>query len=115
VAVIGHIFPVFAGFRGGKGVASLFGIVLAISLYPTLIAFSIFLIVLLAFKYVSLGSIMAGISFPFLVIFVFKSDVLSLVIFSIVVSILLVLTHLKNIKRLLKHEESKASFLVKKK
>lgn len=114
-AVIGHIWPVFAGFRGGKGVASLFGIILAIAPLPTLIALGIFLATLFTTKYVSLSSMISGIAFPLLIMFVFKTTVESLIIFSLIVAILLMLTHQKNIERLIRKEESKANFLFKKK
>lgn len=110
-AVLGHIFPVFAQFRGGKGVATLFGLVMAIHPYPTLVCFGIFMITLIITKYVSLSSIVAGFTFPILVMFVFKTSIPSLVIFSMTVSILLLLTHQKNIERLLRREENKATFL----
>ncbi|HEY4785803.1 MAG TPA: glycerol-3-phosphate 1-O-acyltransferase PlsY [Bacteroidales bacterium] len=113
-AVLGHIYPVFAGFRGGKGVACLFGIILAIAPLPTLIALGIFLVTLLTTKYVSLSSIISGSTFPFLIMFVFKTTIQSLIIFSLIVAVLLILTHQKNIERLIRKEESKASFLFKK-
>jgi acyl phosphate:glycerol-3-phosphate acyltransferase len=114
-AVFGHIFPIFAQFRGGKGVASLFGVILAIVPVPTLIAMAIFLIILLTTGYVSLSSIIAGFTFPFLIMFVFKTTIPSLIIFSLIVAVLLMLTHQKNIERLIRKEESKASFLFRKK
>jgi acyl phosphate:glycerol-3-phosphate acyltransferase len=114
-AVFGHIFPIFAEFRGGKGVASLFGVILAIVPAPTLIAMAIFLIILLTTGYVSLSSIIAGFTFPFLIMFVFKTTIPSLIIFSLIVAVLLTLTHQKNIERLIRKEESKASFLFRKK
>ena len=114
LAVIGHIYPALAGFRGGKGVASIFGVLLALAPYPTLCTAGIFLIVLFIFKYVSLSSILAGVSFPIWVFFVFKSPFLSLRIFSVLIAVLLIITHMNNIKRLLKSEEKKASFLFKK-
>jgi acyl phosphate:glycerol-3-phosphate acyltransferase len=113
-AVIGHIFPVYVGFKGGKGVATLLGIFLAIAPYPTLIAFGIFFVTLLLTRYVSLSSIIAGVSFPVLQIVIFKTSVQSLVIFSMLVTVLLLLTHQKNIERLIRKEESKANFLFKK-
>ena len=113
-AVLGHIFPIFAGFRGGKGVASLFGIILAIAPLPTLLTFGIFLITLFTTKYVSLSSIVSGFAFPLLIMFVFHTTFQSLIIFSLIVAILLLLTHQKNIERLIRKEESKASFLFKK-
>lgn len=112
-AVIGHIFPVFAGFRGGKGIATLLGIVLAIHAGAAIGALLIFLIVLITTKYVSLGSMLAGISFPLFIFFVFQERVPSLIIFSLVVAILIIITHQKNIERLLKHNENK-TYLFKK-
>lgn len=107
-AVIGHIFPVYVGFKGGKGVATLLGLLLAIQPQPTLICMGIFVLFFFTTRYVSLSSMIAGISFPVLIIFVFKTTISSLVIFSMIVSILLLLTHQKNIERLLNREESRA-------
>ncbi|MBN2521951.1 MAG: glycerol-3-phosphate 1-O-acyltransferase PlsY [Bacteroidales bacterium] len=112
-AVLGHIFPVYVGFKGGKGVATLLGLLLAIQPQPTLICLGIFVVVFLTTRYVSLSSMIAGISFPILIIFVFKTTISSLVIFSMIVSILLILTHQKNIERLLNREESKARIVKK--
>lgn len=106
-AVIGHIFPVYVGFRGGKGVATLLGLLLAIQPHPTLICIGVFAVFFFTTRYVSLSSIIAGISFPILIIFVFKTTISSLIIFSMIVSILLLLTHQKNIERLLNREESR--------
>ena len=110
-AVIGHIFPVFARFRGGKGVATLFGMVLAISPFSTMVCAGVFLLTLLLTKYVSLSSILAGFTFPVAVIVIFNTSVTSMAVFSIAVSVLLLLTHQKNIGRLLRKEEAKATFL----
>lgn len=106
-AVIGHIFPVFAGFKGGKGVATIAGTVLSIHPLATATAFGIFLVVVFISRYISLGSITAGISFPLIVHFLFGNSSSTLLIFSVVVSLLLIVTHTKNIKRLIKGEESK--------
>jgi glycerol-3-phosphate acyltransferase PlsY len=113
-AILGHIFPIYVGFRGGKGVATLFGLVLAINPEPTLLCTGIFIITLVLSKYVSLSSMIAGFAFPFMVIFVFKETTMSLVIFSLIISILLLFTHQKNIERLLRHEERKVTFLLSK-
>jgi glycerol-3-phosphate acyltransferase PlsY len=114
-AVMGHVFPIFAGFKGGKGVATITGIVLAIAPIPTLFAMAIFVITLLLSKYVSLSSILAGLSFPFLVIFVFKTQINSMIFFSILISIVLLLTHRKNIERLIHRQENKANLFKKRK
>jgi glycerol-3-phosphate acyltransferase PlsY len=107
-AVVGHIFPVFAGFRGGKGIATLFGVILAAHPIACLLSLGVFLLIFLAFNYVSLGSICAALAFPIIVITVFAESVVpSMVIFSIMVAILVMITHQKNIERLLRKEESK--------
>mgnify|MGYP006272955077 FL=1 len=107
-AILGHIFPLYAGFRGGKGVATLFGAILAISFFPTLIMAGIFFATLFGTRYVSLSSILAGISFPLLIILVFDINTQSLIIFSVMIPVLIIITHQKNIGRLLRNEESKA-------
>ncbi len=113
-AVLGHIFPIYAQFKGGKGVATLLGIVLAIHPLAASIAAGTFAICLLITKYVSLSSMIAGVTFPISVIFIFKEQITSLIIFSILVSVLLILTHKKNIIRLLAHEENKVVLKSKK-
>ena len=114
IAVLGHLFPIFAGFRGGKGVATLFGMVLAIHWPAALICVSVFLLVLLITHYVSLSSIMAGFAFPFSVAFIFKTTVPSILLYGIAICALILVTHQKNIERLLKGKESKI-YLFKKK
>jgi len=112
-SVLGHVFPVFAGFRGGKGVATIVGILLALHWQVTLVAIAVFFICLFISKYVSLSSLMMGFSFPISVFFIFKTDSISLKIFSVVVCILLFIAHRKNISRLLHGKENKATFLFK--
>ena len=109
-AVIGHIFPIYVGFKGGKGVATLLGV--GIALYPVaiFITIGVFAFVLLISRYVSLASITAAISFPLTIFLVFSETELPLKILSIAVAIFLPLTHRKNIKRLLNKEESKFQF-----
>ena len=113
-ALLGHVFPVFAGFRGGKGVATLLGVVIALTPAVAGIAFLIFIIVLFLFKYVSVGSMTAGVCYSLMALFIFDLPT-SMKIASVVMAIALIVTHKKNIKKLLKGEESKASFLYKKK
>ncbi len=108
-AVIGHIYPLFAGFKGGKGIATLLGMVLGITALPSLLCLSVFIVILLITKYVSVGSLTAGICFPVFVI-IFENYSLSLLIFSIIAVILLFYTHRKNIDRLRKGTESKTTF-----
>ncbi len=127
-ALVGHIFPVFAQFRGGKGIATLLGIILAIHLYAGLISMGVFIIVLLVFNYVSLASIVSSIFFPFIILIIDKVckqhcqdmtliPVLTkpLIVFSILIPIMVLITHQKNIERLLRREESKSKLIRKKK
>lgn len=114
IAVIGHLFPVFAGFRGGKGVATLCGMILAIHTPAALICVSVFIIILLTTHYVSLSSISAGFAFPFSLAFLFKTTIPSVLLYGIAICALLLITHQKNIERLLKGHESKI-YLFKKK
>jgi glycerol-3-phosphate acyltransferase PlsY len=76
-AVMGHLFPIFAGFRGGKGVATLFGMILAIHLHAALLCVLVFVVVLLLTKYVSLSSIAAAFTYPIGVSFVFPTSIRS--------------------------------------
>jgi len=109
-AVMGHVFPVFAGFKGGKGVGTIAGA--AISLFPLaiLVVLVIFIVVLAITHYVSLSSILASVAFPFVVIFILGVRHPALVGLSMVVAIFIPLTHHKNIRRLIKGEERKFEF-----
>lgn len=109
-AVLGHIYPVYAGFRGGKGVATVFGVLLALQPFATLCAAGVFLIAFFITRYSSVGSILAGLSFPIWIIVVFKSENLQLNIFSVLVGILLIYTHRKNVVRLWNGNENKTLF-----
>jgi len=106
-AIIGHIFPVLAGFRGGKGVASVFGVLLALQPLLTLGCFGVFLVILVITGIVSVSSMSAGIAFPLLLFTLFDTPSLIFKIFSIVMAIALLITHRKNIGRLLRGEEAK--------
>ncbi|MFI3314380.1 MAG: glycerol-3-phosphate 1-O-acyltransferase PlsY [Rikenellaceae bacterium] len=106
-AVVGHIFPIFVGFKGGKGVATITGAVFAVYSYPVLCALGVFIITFLLTNYVSLGSIFGAISLPFFLIFVFNEKSTAAIIMGCIVAATLVLTHRKNIKRLISGNESK--------
>lgn len=116
-AVLGHIFPVFFKFKGGKGVATLCGVLCAMHPWAVLICTGVFLIVFFISRYVSLSVIIAVTCYPFLInsIFAFwlqPDETLTLKIFSIVIAATIWLTHLSNIKRLIKGKEEK--FILKK-
>jgi len=114
-AMLGHVFPVFAGFRGGKGVATLSGVVFALQPYATLYVLLIWIISLLIFRYVSLSSMIAGFSFPVILIFFYRTQYPSLVIFAFILAVLMLFTHQKNIERLIRGQEKKFSLKAKKK
>jgi glycerol-3-phosphate acyltransferase PlsY len=105
--VLGHVFPMFAGFRGGKGVATLLGVGMALYPLTVWIILGIFITILLATGFVSLGSITGAVLFPFIDIFLFHQDSIWLIGLSILVAIFIPVTHRKNIKRLLRGEEAK--------
>ena len=107
-AVLGHIFPIFAGFRGGKGVATLVGAVTGIYPPVALLCFGVWLVMLMVSHYVSLASMVAGCCFPvFTLISPKVNGSTAFVVFSFVIAILLIYTHRKNIERLKAGTESK--------
>lgn len=110
-AVIGHIFPIWADFRGGKGVATLFGLVLGISPWTAISCVGIFMLVLYLTRFVSLSSILASIAFPIFILVIFNVENPAYRIFAIAVALMVLLTHQKNIGRLLRGNESKVPIL----
>ncbi len=116
LSVIGHIFPVYVGFKGGKGVATLLGMVLAIHTEAALLCILIFFVVLLTSKYVSLGSMIAALAFPILLLLPrFSPDDPMMIVFGFVMFAIVVITHQKNIVRLLNGEESRTNIRLRKK
>ena len=114
-AVIGHVFPIYEKFQGGKGVATLMGIILAINFSAAIGCVVIFLLIFIFTSYVSLGAIVAAIFFPIITIFIIRVESISVVYFSIFISILVILTHKPNIYRLLNKDENKMKIKLKKK
>ncbi len=112
-AILGHIWTLFAGFKGGKGIATAGGMLLGIAPIEVAVSVGVFLIVLLVSHYVSLGSLSAAVSFPltmFLRENVFMVDISgyhTLIYFSIGISLLIIYTHRANIKRLLAGTENR--------
>jgi glycerol-3-phosphate acyltransferase PlsY len=110
-AVLGHIFPIYIGFRGGKGVATLLGMVLGINPLVAAICIAMFLIVLLLTKYVSLGSIIGTLTFPvMLMITDIEPNDLLLVVFGFTFFLVVLFTHKRNVQRILNGTENKANF-----
>ena len=111
-AVIGHLFPIYTGFRGGKGIATLLGLLIGLNPIAAIASIAVFIIVFLISKYISLASIIASVAFPVVVFFILdQKDVnSSLELFSVFVPILTLITHQKNIERLLSGEEKKIRF-----
>lgn len=115
-AVIGHVWTVFAGFKGGKGIATALGMLLMIITIDMLIAIGIFVVVVTISRYVSLGSLIGAISVPLSLVVrenIFLVDIPgyhTILPFIIAVSLLVVYTHRKNVVRILNGSESKISF-----
>lgn len=113
-AVLGHMYPVFAGFRGGKGVATLAGAVLGVLPGAVGLCLLTFAVVLFITHYVSVSSMTAGLLLPVYAVFVFHERYAPMVVFCCLVSLLLIYTHRANIKRLAAGTESK-TYLIKRK
>jgi glycerol-3-phosphate acyltransferase PlsY len=112
-AVLGHIFPIWADFKGGKGVATILGMALAIQPIVALICIVVFLITLFTTRFVSLSSMLASLVFMVLILFIFKEKETSYRVFAIIVALMVVVTHQKNIGRLLNGKENKAPLFKK--
>jgi len=104
-AIIGHMFPVFAGFRGGKGVATAAGVLIALHPALSMVCLGIFALVFVITGIVSVSSMTAGIAFPVVLLVFFDTPSVIFRIFSVIVALAILLTHRKNIKRLIKGEE----------
>ncbi|MFN8243244.1 MAG: glycerol-3-phosphate 1-O-acyltransferase PlsY [Ferruginibacter sp.] len=110
-AVLGHIFPIFAGFRGGKGVATLFGMLLGMQPVIAVSCVGVFLLVLYLTRYVSLSSILAAVSLPVCVLWIWNEHEIVYRVFALLVAGLVVFTHQKNIGRILRGVESRIPIL----
>ncbi|HQW46045.1 MAG: glycerol-3-phosphate 1-O-acyltransferase PlsY [Bacteroidetes bacterium] len=113
-AVVGHVFPIWANFKGGKGIATLFGMILAIQPLVAVCLIVVFMLMLFMTRYVSLSSITASIAFPVMIFFIFREPEIMYRLFALATAILVVLTHHKNINRLLSGSESKVPLFKKK-
>lgn len=106
-SLFGHIFPIYAGFRGGKGISTLLGVVIALNPLAATVSLIAFVIVLFLTRYVSLSSMISSAIFPLYIIFVEKTEFISLILFSFFITVIVIITHQKNIERLIRKEESK--------
>lgn len=119
-AVIGHIWTVFAGFKGGKGIATALGFLLTIITVDMLLALIVFTLTVSLSRYISLGSLLAAVSVPLILIVrenIFGVDIPgyhTILPFVTALTLLVIYTHRKNIDRLIKGSESKISFVKKK-
>lgn len=113
LSVLGHVLPLFAGFKGGKGVATSLGVIIGIHPPAAGICLIVFLIVFISSKFVSLGAMIAALCFPILLVLYFKVDSVWLISFSVFLSTAVVYSHRKNIGRLLKGEENKMNLFKK--
>lgn len=115
LAIIGHLLPIFCDFKGGKGVATLLGMVLALHPQAAFVSIVIFLVVFHFSHYVSLGSMIASLSFPFLMIMkVFGEEIPLLIYFGFFVSFLVFFTHRKNIARIIDGTENRMYLIPRK-
>lgn len=110
-SVAGHIFPIWANFKGGKGVATLFGMAVAIQPLVAVCCIAVFLFVLYLTRFVSLSSILAGVAFMVFILFIFNEEATLYRVFAVMVALMVVLTHQKNIGRIIKGTESKVPIL----
>ena len=114
IAIIGHIFPVYLKFKGGKGVNTALGVVVSLMPIETLVGLSIFVIVLLVSRYVSLGSMMAAVGlalFAFIEKFILSKDIATVNLFlAALLALMILITHRQNIGRILNGTENRFSF-----
>lgn len=109
-AILGHTFPIFFEFRGGKGVATALGVLLMLNWKIGLISLIFALILIAITKMVSVGSITAAILYPILVLFMQEDKSFGVIILSFAIAILVIFNHRSNIKRLKEGTENKLSF-----
>jgi glycerol-3-phosphate acyltransferase PlsY len=109
-AAIGHIYPVFAGFNGGKAVATLLGVIIGLMPLAAAGSLTVFILTFLVFRMVSLGSVLAAISLPIMSLLLSAGGRLPLLVFSGLIAIMVIFTHRRNIQRIIQGEESMVRF-----
>lgn len=107
MSVLGHLFPLYVGFRGGKGIATLLGVVIALHSGAALLSLGVFVVFLFSTRIVSISSMAAALSLPLWLIYRFQEPSEILIIFSCAIALLVLVTHRKNVGRLLRGEERK--------
>ena len=110
-SVIGHVFPIFAGFKGGKGVATLFGMLLVVQPIVAICCVVVFLLALFLTRYVSLSSVLGAIMLPISVLWIWNEEESLYRLFALIIAVMVVLTHQKNIGRILRGEETRVPIL----
>lgn len=116
LAVIGHLLPVFCDFKGGKGVATTLGMVLALHPQAAFVSILVFLVVFAISKYVSLGSMIASLAFPIMLsLGVFGQELAIIIYFGSFVAFLVVFTHRQNIVRIFQGTENRMYLIPRKK
>lgn len=110
-SVIGHVFPVFANFKGGKGVATLFGMMLAMQPVVAVSCVGVFLFVLYLTRYVSLSAILGALMLPICVLWIWNENEVLYRVFTLLIAFLVIITHQKNIGRILRGVESRIPIL----
>jgi glycerol-3-phosphate acyltransferase PlsY len=116
-AVLGHIFPIYLKFNGGKGVATSFGVALGLWPYYTICSFfavGVWAVTVLIWRYISLASIVASVAFPLALVFLIAiipnwhfANLWPLLVVAIAIPLIVIIRHRENIKRLLEGTESR--------
>jgi len=110
LAVLGHVYPLFAGFKGGKGIATLVGVILALYPYSFLVILVFFTLMMVITRIVSVSSMSSAVIFPFVAVFMFHETRVPLIILAIIIALFVPFTHRENIKRLMAGTEKKFDF-----
>ena len=110
-SVIGHVFPIFADFKGGKGVATLFGMLLVVQPIVAICCVVVFLLALFLTRYVSLSSVLGAIMLPISVLWIWNEEEFLYRLFALIIAVMVVLTHQKNIGRILRGVETRVPIL----
>jgi len=113
IAVLGHVLPIFARFKGGKGVATSLGVIIGVQPPAAGLCLLLFLVVFIVTNFVSLGAISAAVAFPLIVVFIFHGSDPWLITFCVVLSLAVIYAHRKNIGRLIRGEENRMNLFKK--